>query len=55
MKLWRREPTPEEELDERRANAAVTLQRFLQLQSKCSYQMIRPIFRVLGIYNLNRW
>ena len=28
MKLWRREPTPEEELDDRRANAAVTLQRW---------------------------
>ena len=28
MKLWRRQPTPEEELDDRRANAAVTLQRW---------------------------
>ena len=28
MKLWRREPTPEEELDERRDAAAVTLQRW---------------------------
>ena len=28
MKLWRREPTPEEELDDRRAAAAVTLQRW---------------------------
>ena len=28
MKLWRREQTQEEELDERRAAAAVTLQRW---------------------------
>ena len=28
MQLWRREPTPEEELDDRRAAAAVTLQRW---------------------------
>ena len=28
MKLWRRQPTPEEELDDRRAAAAVTLQRW---------------------------